>query len=65
MYPLFCNMAIYDDDNTLYSKCYQASDLRQQLELAFEFESDLQETVDWGRMWLIDFNAGKTQTGFV
>ena len=31
------------------------------LELASELESDLQDTVDWGRMWLVDFNAGKTQ----
>ena len=32
----------------------------QQLELAFELESDLQVTVDWGRKWLVDFSAGKT-----
>ena len=48
-------------DTTLYSKCDQASDLWQQLELASELESDLQNTVDWGRKWLVDFNAGKTQ----
>ena len=29
-----CNIAIYVDDTTLYSKCNQASDLWQQLELA-------------------------------
>ena len=29
------------DDNTLYSKCDQASDLLQQLKLASELESDL------------------------
>ena len=34
-------MAIYTDDTTLYSKCDQASDLRQQLELASELKSDL------------------------
>ena len=45
----------------LYSKCDQASDLWQQLELASELESDLRDTVDWGRKWLVDFNAGKTQ----
>ena len=45
----------------LYSKCDQASDLWQQLELAFELKSDLRDTVDWGREWLFDFNAGKTQ----
>ena len=33
----------------------------QQLELASELESDLQDTVDWGRKWLVDFNARKTQ----
>ena len=55
------NIAIYADDSTLYSKCDQASDLWQQLELASEFESDLQDIVDWGRKWLVDFNAGKIQ----
>ena len=39
----------------------QASDLWQQIELPSELESDLQDTVDWGRKWLVDFNAGKTQ----
>ena len=29
--------------------------------MAFEVESDLQDIVDWGRKWLVDFNAGKTQ----
>ena len=36
-----CNIAVYADDITLYSKCDQASNLWQQLELAFELESDL------------------------
>ena len=45
----------------LCSKCDQAFDLWLQLELAPELESDLQDTVDWGRKWLVDFNAGKTQ----
>ena len=26
-----------------------------------ELESNLQHTVDWGRKWLVDFNAEKTQ----
>ena len=30
--------------------------------MASELESDLRETVDWDRKWLVDdFNAGKTQ----
>ena len=29
--------------------------------MASELESDLQDTVDWGRKWFVDFNAGKTQ----
>ena len=55
------NIAIYGDDTTLYTKCNQASDLWQQLELASELEFDLQDTVDLGRLWLIGFNTGKTQ----
>ena len=26
-----------------------------------ELESDLQDTVDWGKKWLVDFNAVKAQ----
>ena len=33
----------------------------RQPELASELDSDLQDTVDWGKQWLVDFNAGKTQ----
>ena len=58
---VICNIAIYADDATLYSNCDQASDLWQQLELASEFESDLRDTVDWGRKWPVDFSAGKAQ----
>ena len=58
---VICNIAVYADNTTLYSKCDQASDLWQQLELASELESDLRDTVDWGGKWLADFNAGKTQ----
>ena len=45
----------------LYSKCDQTSDLWQQLEFASELESDLQDTEDWDRKWLVDFSAGKTE----
>ena len=38
---VICDIAIYADDTTLYSKCDQAPDLWQQLELASELESDL------------------------
>ena len=38
---VICDIAICADDTTLYSKCNQASDLWQQLELASELESDL------------------------
>ena len=59
-----CDIAFYAVDTTLYSKCDQASDLWQQLELALELEFDLRDTVDWGRKWLVHFNAGKTQLVF-
>ena len=54
------NIAIYADDTSLYSKCDKASDQWQRLELASELQSDLQDTVDWGRKWLVDLNARKT-----
>ena len=46
---VICDIAIYADDTTLYSKYDQASDLWQQLELVSELESDLQDTMDWGK----------------
>ena len=58
---VICNIAICACDTTLYSKCDQASDLWQQLELASELESDLRDTVGWGKKWLVHFNAGKAQ----
>ena len=45
---VICYIAIYADDTTPYSKCDQASNLWQQLELAPELETDLRDTVDWG-----------------
>ena len=43
------------------SKCDQAYNLWQQLELASELKCDLRETVGWDKKWLVDFSAGKTQ----
>ena len=45
----------------LLSKYDWACDLWQKLQLASELESDLQDTVDWGKKWLVDFNVEKTQ----
>ena len=42
---LICNIVIYVTV-TLYSKCDQASDPWQQIELAPELESDLRDAVD-------------------
>ena len=56
-----CDIVVYADDTIPYSKCDQVSDLWQQLELASELEPDLRDTVDWGRKWLVDINAGKTE----
>ena len=49
---VICDIAIYAYDTTLYSKRDWASDLWKQ--------SDLRDTVDWGKKWLVDFNIGKT-----
>ena len=43
---VICDIAIYADATTVYSKFGQASDLWQQLELASKLESDLRHTVD-------------------
>ena len=56
---VICNIAIYADDTTLYSKCDWASNLWQQLELASELESDLRETVDWVKSGLLISMLGK------
>ena len=56
-----CNIAIYADNTTHYSKCDQASNMWQQLELVSELKSDLWDTVDSSRKCLVDFNVGKTQ----
>ena len=56
---VICNIDIYADDTTLYSKCDQASDMWQQLELASELETDLRDTVDWGKRGLLTSMLGK------
>ena len=61
LHDVICDIAIYADNIALYSLCYQASDLWQQLKLASELESGLWDTVDWCKKWLVDFNAWKTQ----
>ena len=61
---VICNITVYADDTTLCSKCDQASNLWQELELVSEFESDIQDTVDLGKKWLIDFSAAKTELVF-
>ena len=54
-----CNISIYANDTTLHSKCVQASDLWQQLELASELESNLQDTMDGVRLGLLISMLGK------
>ena len=56
---VICDIAIYADDTTLYSKGDQAPVIWQQLELASELKPDLRDTVDRDRKWLVDFNVGK------
>ena len=46
---VICDIATCANGTTLYCKFDLASDLWQQLELAFELESDQLDTVDWGR----------------
>ena len=46
---VICDISIYADDTTLCSKCDWTPGLWQQLELASELQSDLGDTVDWGK----------------
>ena len=39
----------------------QVLGMLQHLELASELESDVRDTVKWGRKWIFDFNTEKTQ----
>ena len=55
------DIVICADDTTLYSKPDQVSDIWQQLQLVFKHKSDLWDILDWGKIWLFDFNAGKTE----
>lgn len=58
---LIYNIVIYADDATLYSKCEQAFDLWQYLELDSELEWLTWYTINLGWKWLVDFDARKTQ----
>ena len=58
---LILNFFYYTADTTPYCKYDQASDMWQQLELAFEVEYDLRDVVDCDKKWLVNFTAGKTQ----
>ena len=46
-----------------YSKCDQASDLWEELELVSELGSDPWDTIDCNKKWVVDTNAGKTLLG--
>ena len=46
---VMCNIAVYAADTNLYSKCDQASDLCQHLELASELQPDVRDIEDWVR----------------
>ena len=56
---VICDIAVYADDTALYLKFAWAANLENQQELISELESDLRDSVDWGRKWLVDFNTGK------
>lgn len=50
------NIAVCADDATLYPKYYRDFHWCQQFELAFDFESDLREAVDCGKIFYDDEN---------
>ena len=50
---MISSIDILPDDTTLCSKFDQATDMCSQSKLASELEPELQDTVDWGRKWLV------------
>ena len=46
---VICNIPVYANNTTFFSKSDQAFDLWQQLDMASEIESDLRDIVDWGK----------------
>ena len=54
---VICDIVIYADYTTLYSKCDQVSDLWKQLESACEHESDLRDIVDARNSLLISMQG--------
>ena len=50
---MISSIDILPDDTTLCSMFDQATDLCSQSKLASELEPELQDTVDWGRKWLV------------
>ena len=61
---LLCNIAIFANNITIFAisvlKVWSGVWFMATARLASELESDLRDTVDWGKKWLVDLNAGKT-----
>lgn len=49
----------YADSITIYSYLNSKSGIIDKTKLAASLEKDLQPVVDWGRKWLVNFNASK------
>ena len=58
-------IAIYADDTTLYSSSDKASDIWKQVEMSAELESDLRDTVEWGKRWQVNLQCRKDSFGFI
>ena len=61
---LLCNIAIFANNITIFGisvlKVWSGVWFMATARLASELESDLRDTVNWGKKWLVDLNAGKT-----
>ena len=58
---ILSQLAIYADDTTIYSCLGKTNDLFDKIESAAELEVDLRTVVEWGKEWLVTFNASKTK----
>ena len=58
---ILSKLAIYADDTTFYSFLGKTIDVRAKVEMAADLEDDLRTVVEWGKKWLVSFNASKAK----
>ena len=58
---ILSKLAIYADDTTIYSFLGKTNDVSDKVEMTANLEDELRTVVEWGKKWLVLFNASKTK----